>query len=266
MKLFRVYLCEVSIAVSLLFNILRKKLTLDTCHCKSSFSNARRCSLGKCILLMQVGWGYASENPELPILLSKLSPPVIFIGPNSASMRALGDKIAATIVAQSAQVSCIDWSGSGVILPIPTSGILTVPPEIYEQACVQSLNDGIKHAERIGYPVMIKASEGGGGKGIRIVHEKSAFDSMFAQVQYEVPNSAIFVMKVIGDARHLEVQILADKYGSAIALFGRDCSVQRRHQKIIEEAPVTIAPSHILREMEAAAVRLAKLVGYTSAG
>jgi acetyl-CoA carboxylase/biotin carboxylase 1 len=113
---------------------------------------------------------------------------------------------------------------------------------------------------------MIKASEGGGGKGIRIVKDKSKFNSSFLQVMKEVPGSPIFVMKVIENARHLEVQLLADCHGNAISLFGRDCSVQRRHQKIIEEAPISIAPPEILKAMEQSAVNLAKLVGYTSAG
>jgi acetyl-CoA carboxylase/biotin carboxylase 1 len=94
----------------------------------------------------------------------------------------------------------------------------------------------------------------------------SEFEQAFAQVKREVPGSPIFVMKLAGIARHLEVQILADEYGNAISLFGRDCSVQRRHQKIIEEAPVTIASAARFGAMEKAAVRLASLVGYVSTG
>ena len=86
------------------------------------------------------------------------------------------------------------------------------------------------------------------------------------QVQAEVPGSPIFVMKLASNARHLEVQLLGDKYGDALSLFGRDCSLQRRHQKIIEEAPITIAPLNVQRDMEQAAVKLAKMVGYVSAG
>lgn len=125
---------------------------------------------------------------------------------------------------------------------------------------------GLAHAVRIGFPVMIKASEGGGGKGIRLARCPDSFPALFNQVSKEVPGSPIFIMKVAENCRHLEVQLLADAYGNAIALFGRDCSVQRRHQKIIEEAPITVAGQDILSEMEAAAVRLAKLVGYVSAG
>lgn len=113
---------------------------------------------------------------------------------------------------------------------------------------------------------MIKASEGGGGKGIRKVENVEDFPNLFRQVQSEVPGSPIFIMKLAKCARHLEVQLLADQYGNAISLFGRDCSIQRRHQKIIEEAPAVIAEPSIFEQMEKAAVRLAKMVGYVSAG
>ena len=113
---------------------------------------------------------------------------------------------------------------------------------------------------------MIKISEGGGGKGIRKVESADAFKNAYNAVMGEIPGSPIFIMKLAGQARHLEVQLLADQYGNAISLFGRDCSVQRRHQKIIEEAPVVIATRDTFEEMERAAVRLAKLVGYVSAG
>lgn len=113
---------------------------------------------------------------------------------------------------------------------------------------------------------MIKASEGGGGKGIRKVDNPEEFPALFRQVQTEVPGSPIFVMKLAHGARHLEVQLLADQYGNAISLFGRDCSIQRRHQKIIEEAPAIIAQPEVFEEMERSAVRLAKMVGYVSAG
>ncbi|KAI8815908.1 acetyl-CoA carboxylase [Fimicolochytrium jonesii] len=214
-----------------------------------------------------VGWGFASENPVLAEKLAALSPPVVFVGPPPSAMRALGDKIASTIVAQSADVPCVAWSGTGIDdVAKDSEGHVYVPDEIYLKATTNDVNVGLSHAERIGYPVMIKASEGGGGKGIRLVDEPSQFAQAFVQVQREVPGSPIFIMRVVRNARHLEVQLLADGYGNAIALFGRDCSVQRRHQKILEEAPITIAPPEILSKMENAAVRLAKLVGYVSAG
>ena len=113
---------------------------------------------------------------------------------------------------------------------------------------------------------MIKASEGGGGKGIRMVREMENVETAYRQVVSELPGSPIFVMKLASASRHLEVQLLADNYGNAIALSGRDCSVQRRHQKILEEGPPLVAPPTVWREMERAAVRLAKEVDYRNAG
>lgn len=182
-------------------------------------------------------------------------------------MRSLGDKISSTIVAQSADVPTMGWSGDGITeTEANADGHVMVPDKVYLDACVQTAEEGLRAAEKIGYPVMIKASEGGGGKGIRKVEDPSNFAQAFAQVQGEIPGSPIFIMKLAGNARHLEVQLLADQYGNAISLFGRDCSVQRRHQKIIEEAPVAIAKPDVFEQMEKAAVRLGKLVGYVSAG
>ncbi|CAG8469460.1 4231_t:CDS:2 [Paraglomus brasilianum] len=211
------------------------------------------------------GWGHASENPRLPEALSRGK--AVFIGPPGSAMRSLGDKISSTIVAQSADVPTMDWSGSNITsIEHDADGHVTVPQTAYEKACIKDANEGLIMATRIGFPVMIKASEGGGGKGIRKVEHPDQFEQAFAQVQGEVPGSPIFIMKLAGNSRHLEVQVLADQYGNAISLFGRDCSVQRRHQKIIEEAPVTVAKPDTFEAMEKAAVRLAKLVGYVSAG
>ncbi|KAH8914091.1 hypothetical protein BT69DRAFT_1326890 [Atractiella rhizophila] len=167
------------------------------------------------------GWGHASENPRLPETLAASKNKIVFIGPPGSAMRSLGDKISSTIVAQYAN----------------NKGFLVVPDDVYAKACVTTVEEGLERAEAIGWPVMIKASEGGGGKGIRKVESKDAFSMAFNAVLAEVPGSPVFIMKLAGAARHLEVQVLADQYGNAISLFGRDCSVQRRHQKIIEEAP-----------------------------
>ncbi|EGO20512.1 hypothetical protein SERLADRAFT_452608 [Serpula lacrymans var. lacrymans S7.9] len=213
------------------------------------------------------GWGHASENPRLPESLSASKTKIVFIGPPGSAMRSLGDKISSTIVAQSADVPTMAWSGTGISdTVLSEQGFVTVPDKAYHDACVTSVEEGLKKAEQIGWPVMIKASEGGGGKGIRKVEEPDAFKNAYHAVAGEIPGSPIFIMKLAGQARHLEVQLLADQYGNAISLFGRDCSVQRRHQKIIEEAPVTIAKQDTFEQMERAAVRLAKLVGYVSAG
>ncbi|XP_040354637.1 acetyl-CoA carboxylase isoform X4 [Ixodes scapularis] len=216
------------------------------------------------------GWGHASENPKLPELLTKNR--IAFIGPPEKAMWALGDKIASSIVAQTANVPTLPWSGSGLKADwneeenCSISKRLKIKPELYRKGCVSGVDEGLEAALRIGFPVMIKASEGGGGKGIRKSESSADFPSCFRQVQSEVPGSPIFIMKLATCARHLEVQLLADQYGSAISLFGRDCSIQRRHQKIIEEAPCVVAKPQVLEQMEKAAVRLAKMVGYVSAG
>lgn len=214
------------------------------------------------------GWGHASENPLLPESLAASPKKIVFIGPPGSAMRSLGDKISSTIVAQHANVPCIPWSGTGVdeVAVDPETGLVSVCDDIYQKGCCLSPEDGLEKAKVIGFPVMIKASEGGGGKGIRKVEREEDFRSLYNQVIGEIPGSPVFIMKLAGNARHLEVQLLADQYGNNISLFGRDCSVQRRHQKIIEEAPVTIARPETFAAMEKAAVRLGQLVGYVSAG
>lgn len=209
------------------------------------------------------GWGHASENPKLPDLLHKKG--LVFLGPPEKAMWALGDKVASSIVAQTADIPTLPWSGSG--LKAQYSGKkIKISTELFNRGCVNTAEQGLISASKIGFPVMIKASEGGGGKGIRRVDIPDEFPALFRQVQAEVPGSPIFVMKLAKGARHLEVQLLADQYGNAISLFGRDCSIQRRHQKIIEEAPAIVAAPEIFEEMERAAVRIAKMVGYVSAG
>nr|XP_019612996.1 PREDICTED: acetyl-CoA carboxylase 2 [Rhinolophus sinicus] len=215
------------------------------------------------------GWGHASENPKLPELLCKHD--IAFLGPPSEAMWALGDKIASTIVAQTLQIPTLPWSGSGLTVEWAEDSLqhgkrISVPEDVYNQGCVKDVEEGLEAAEKIGFPLMIKASEGGGGKGIRKAESAEDFPILFRQVQSEIPGSPIFLMKLAQHARHLEVQILADQYGNAVSLFGRDCSIQRRHQKIIEEAPATIATPAVFEFMEQCAVLLAKTVGYVSAG
>ncbi|KAL6432779.1 hypothetical protein ACFW04_006277 [Cataglyphis niger] len=236
------------------------------------------------------GWGHASENPKLPELLHKNN--ICFIGPSERAMWALGDKIASSIVAQTADVPTLPWSGSDLTAHYSGKKI-KISSELFKKGCVATVEECLAAANKIGFPVMVKASEGGGGKGIRKVENAEELPALFRQVQTEIPGSPIFIMKLAKCARHLEVQLLADNYGNAISLFGRDCSIQRRHQKIIEEAPAVIAKPEVFEEMEKvynyslfmiltlimtlidcvidlselqAAVRLAKMVGYVSAG
>mmetsp|Transcript_38039 Transcript_38039/g.93045 ORF Transcript_38039/g.93045 Transcript_38039/m.93045 type:complete len:2078 (+) Transcript_38039:68-6301(+) len=208
------------------------------------------------------GWGHASENPALPRTLSEMG--ITFIGPTAPVMHALGDKIASTILAQAAGVPCIPWNGDGVVCELLPDG--TLPEDVFKSACLQSLDEAIACAHRIGYPVMLKASEGGGGKGIRKCATEAELRSAYDQVKMEVVGSPIFMMALCTGARHLEVQLVGDEHGDVVALNGRDCSTQRRFQKIFEEGPPIVAPEETFRKMEQAAMRLAKSVGYRGAG
>ncbi|RNF18848.1 acetyl-CoA carboxylase [Trypanosoma cruzi] len=209
------------------------------------------------------GWGHASENPILSRECTKLKGKVVFLGPTEEAMFALGDKIASTIVAQSNGVPTVPWSGDEIRLP---PGVFEVDPLVYEMAYITSVEECEEVCARIGFPVMIKASEGGGGKGIRRCLRMEDVSDMFVAVSEEVKGCHIFVMRMLENVRHLEVQLLADDYGDCIAVHTRDCSVQRRHQKLIEEGPVFGVDPSIIASMEAAAIRLAKAVGYRGLG
>eukprot|EP00746_Dinoflagellata_sp_MGD_P159399 gnl/MRDRNA2_/MRDRNA2_86689_c0_seq2.p1 gnl/MRDRNA2_/MRDRNA2_86689_c0~~gnl/MRDRNA2_/MRDRNA2_86689_c0_seq2.p1 ORF type:complete len:2174 (+),score=459.70 gnl/MRDRNA2_/MRDRNA2_86689_c0_seq2:114-6635(+) len=208
------------------------------------------------------GWGHASENPALPAGLAANG--IQFIGPTSSVMAALGDKISANILAQSAGVPSIPWSGDGINSKLNDEGV--VPKEDFDAACIFTVEDAAERAKTVGYPVMIKASEGGGGKGIRMANNEEELRTNYVQVVNEVPGSPVFMMQLCTGARHLEVQIVGDEYGNAVALNGRDCSTQRRFQKIFEEGPPTIADKGTFREMERAAQRLTQSIGYIGAG
>jgi len=208
------------------------------------------------------GWGHASENPKLPTALTKAG--IQFIGPTASVMSVLGDKIAANILAQTAQVPSIPWSGDGLEANLTEEG--TIPQDVFEQATVRSAEEAVETATRVGYPIMVKASEGGGGKGIRMVADEAALKNAYLQVVAEVPGSPVFMMQLCSEARHLEVQIVGDEHGNAVAFNGRDCSTQRRFQKIFEEGPPTIADPEVFKQMERSAQRLTQQIGYIGAG
>ncbi|EIE18073.1 hypothetical protein COCSUDRAFT_26470 [Coccomyxa subellipsoidea C-169] len=210
------------------------------------------------------GWGHASEKPELPIALSETPSGIRFLGPPAPSMAALGDKIGSTILAQAAGVPTIPWSGSDVSVDYESCGG-KIPADVYKKACIHNLEEALVSCKRIGYPIMLKASWGGGGKGIRKVMNDDDVRASFKQVQGEVPGSPIFAMKLAPQSRHLEVQLICDEYGGVASIFSRDCSVQRRHQKIVEEGPVSKAPPAVLASMERCARALARSVGYVGA-
>ncbi len=193
-----------------------------------------------------VGWGFVAEHAEFADRCKRAG--IVFIGPSGNAMRALGDKIASKRLAESAGVPVSPWSGG--------------PADTLEAAHAA--------AERIGYPLVVKATAGGGGRGIRRVAEKSALEEAFRSARSEAKKAfgddTVYLEKQIGAARHIEVQMLADSHGTHWAAGLRDCTLQRRAQKVIEESPAVTLPIRIQKEISEAAVRLSKAAGYENAG
>ena len=192
------------------------------------------------------GYGFLAENADFADACRALG--IEFIGPYGDSIRAMGDKATARKTMESAGVPIIPGS----------KDVLT------------SEEEALEVAKKIGFPVIIKASAGGGGKGMRVVREEKEVISNFHLASNEAlasfKNSAVYMEHYVEKPRHIEVQILGDTHGNVIHLFERDCSVQRRHQKLIEEAPSPALDSKTRREMGEAAVKAAKAVNYHSAG
>lgn len=192
------------------------------------------------------GYGFLSEREAFPKALKKAG--VVFIGPNARAIAAMGDKIESKKAAARAKVS-------------------TVPGHL---GVIADEKQAVKIADEIGYPVMIKASAGGGGKGMRIAHSRAEVAEGFARARSEAKSSfgddRVFIEKFIVDPRHVEIQVLGDKHGNVIYLGERECSIQRRNQKVVEEAPSPLLDAATRRKMGEQAVALAKAVGYDSAG
>jgi propionyl-CoA carboxylase alpha chain len=192
------------------------------------------------------GYGFLSEREAFPKALSAAG--IVFIGPNPKAIAAMGDKIESKKAAAAAKVS-------------------TVPGHL---GVIESEAEAVRIAEEIGYPIMIKASAGGGGKGMRIAHSKADVKEGFTRARSEAKSSfgdeRVFIEKFITDPRHVEIQVLGDKHGNVIYLGERECSIQRRNQKVIEEAPSPLLDAATRKKMGEQAVALAKAVGYDSAG
>ena len=192
------------------------------------------------------GYGFLSEREAFPKALADNG--IVFIGPNPKAIAAMGDKIESKKAAAAAKVS-------------------TVPGHL---GVIEDDNEAMAIAEQIGYPVMIKASAGGGGKGMRIAFSKAEVAEGFARARSEAKSSfgddRVFIEKFITDPRHIEIQVLGDKHGNVIYLGERECSIQRRNQKVIEEAPSPLLDEKTRKAMGEQAVALAKAVGYDSAG
>ena len=192
------------------------------------------------------GFGFLSENASFARRLEKEG--IVFIGPNPHAIEAMGDKIESKKFATKAKIS-------------------VVPGHVGE---IDDTAHAIKISEDIGYPVMIKASAGGGGKGIRVAWNQKDVEEGFPAVKAEAKSSfgddRIFIEKFIESPRHIEIQVLGDKHGNVVHLFERECSIQRRNQKVIEEAPSPLLDEETRAAMGAQAVALAKAVNYDSAG
>jgi pyruvate carboxylase len=192
------------------------------------------------------GYGFLSENPAFARACEAAG--IKFVGPTPGLLELLGDKTAARRLAASAGVP---------VLP-------GTPEPVKTAAAAQ------KAAAEIGYPVMVKAAMGGGGRGMRVVHDAGELDRLLEEARGEARSAfgdgSVFLEKYLARARHLEVQILGDEHGGLVHLYERDCSVQRRHQKVVEVAPAANLPAGVRAELCAAAVKLARKAGYRNAG
>ena len=192
------------------------------------------------------GYGFLSENPVFARACEKAG--ITFVGPTPALLELLGDKTAARTLAASAGVPVLPGT----------------------EAAVKSASEAHKIAREIGYPVIVKASMGGGGRGMRVVHDAAQLDARLEEAQGEARSAfgdaSVFLEKYLPRARHIEVQILADNHGNLLHLWERDCSVQRRHQKVVEVAPAANLPASVRGELCEAALRIGRKANYHNAG
>ncbi len=192
------------------------------------------------------GYGFLSENPSFAQMLEDSG--IVFIGPTSAAIRALGDKTAARKVAQS--------------LGVPTVAGTT--------EALRSDEESFRIARQIGYPILLKAAAGGGGKGMRMVedeqHLQSSLEAARSEALSAFGDSRVYIEKYIKAPRHIEVQILADRFGNVVYLGERECSIQRRHQKIIEETPSPVVDEDLRKRLGESAIRIALAAHYVNAG
>ncbi len=192
------------------------------------------------------GYGFLAENAEFAEICERSD--LVFIGPTAAQIRQMGDKVAARATMTAAEVPVVPG----------TEGVL------------DNSRSARKAAEAIGFPVMIKAAAGGGGKGMRIARSREEFEALFTMASAEAEaafgNGAIYVEKLIEGARHVEIQVLGDRHGRVVHLNERDCTIQRRHQKLIEEAPSPALTPELRQQMGSAAVRGVEAIGYVGAG
>jgi acetyl-CoA carboxylase, biotin carboxylase subunit len=192
------------------------------------------------------GYGFLAENSHFAEICRSCN--IEFIGPPVSAMAAVGDKVECKKLAKKAKVPTVPGS----------------------DGAVEDEKVALKIAHEIGYPVIIKAAAGGGGRGMRVAHNDVSLRASLKQAQAEAENAfkdaTVYIEKYVEYGRHVEVQVLADNHGNAVHLWERDCSMQRRHQKLVEESPSPVLSQKVREELCASAVRLVKAAGYTNAG
>jgi acetyl-CoA carboxylase biotin carboxylase subunit len=196
--------------------------------------------------MIHPGYGFLSENEQFAEIVASCG--IKFVGPSANAISQIGDKASAKAIARKAGVPVIEGS----------------------EGIVENLEEGLNVAKKVGFPVMIKATSGGGGRGISIIRSQKEFRDVFDRTSMEAEASFgdknLYVEKYIENPRHIEIQILCDSHGACVYLGERDCSLQRRNQKMVEEGPSPVVDDRLRKKMGEAAVKLAKAVGYVNAG
>ncbi len=196
--------------------------------------------------MIHPGYGFLSENEQFAEIVASCG--IKFVGPSANAISQIGDKASAKAIARKAGVPVIEGS----------------------EGIVENLEEGLNVAKKVGFPVMIKATSGGGGRGISIIRSEKEFRDVFDRTSMEAEASFgdknLYVEKYIENPRHIEIQILCDSHGACVYLGERDCSLQRRNQKMVEEGPSPVVDDRLRKKMGEAAVKLAKAVGYVNAG
>src|SRR5690606_28250528 len=192
------------------------------------------------------GYGFLSENAEFGEKVEKCG--MIFIGPKSHAIRVMGSKLAAKDAVRKYDIPMVPGTDKAIT----------------------DVSEAKEIAEKIGFPILIKASAGGGGKGMRIVENESEFADQMKRAISEAENAfgdgSVFIEKFVTSPRHIEIQVLADNFGNIVHLFERECSIQRRHQKVVEEAPSSVLTPALRKQIGEAAVKVAKACDYVGAG
>jgi len=192
------------------------------------------------------GFGFLSENANFAAEVAKAG--VTFIGPSPESMRQMGDKLQARDIMKKAGVPIVPGS----------------------DGALSNMDEVLKVVEKIGYPIMMKAAAGGGGKGMRLVRKPEELESAFRSARSEAlnyfSNDTVYIERFISSPKHIEIQVFGDKHGNVVHLFERECSLQRRHQKVLEESPSPAVPADVRRQMGEIAVKAAKAINYVGAG